>query len=60
MKYLFSLVMATLMGIACMACHPNPANYTVPAGHKTCSGPADCPLHSHCGFMGIDTYPVCK
>jgi hypothetical protein len=56
MKYLSAVLLAMLVGVACA---PNPANYHVPQGYKTCSGPMDCPAGTRCGFIGVDTYPVC-
>lgn len=56
MKYLsFLILMVT-------ACCPNPANYHVPKGYKTCNSNWDCD-HSkgeYCGFVELDSYAVCR
>ncbi len=59
MKYLVSLILATLVGVVCMGCQPNPANYSVPAGYERCNPNGYC-HRGHCGFVGVDTYPVCR
>jgi hypothetical protein len=63
MKY-FSLLFATLAVMVVAGCHPNPANYTHPVGYTPCQTNYDCkgPGHYHefCGFVGVDTYPVCR
>lgn len=46
--------------LALSACHPNPANYTHPTGYQTCHSDLDCPHGTVCGFVGVDTYPVCR
>jgi hypothetical protein len=56
MKYITALFIA----VGLLACHPNPANYTHPAGYKPCQTYMDCPHGMYCGFVGVDTYPVCK
>lgn len=57
MKYLGALLLVMLVGVACA---PNPANYRVPQGYQRCSSDIDCPHGTHCGFVDVDTYPVCK
>lgn len=57
MKYLFCLLTIVFLGIAC---HPNPANYTVPSGYRTCKSDLDCHPGEYCGFVGVDTYAVCR
>lgn len=55
MKYLgFVLVLGSIL-VGCAAHH-----YYVPEGYKTCRYSGDCPRGYHCGFVGVDTYPVCK
>lgn len=56
MKYLFALMIA----VSAVACRPNPANYSVPVGYKTCSSDLDCPRGTYCGFVHVDTYAVCR
>lgn len=34
--------------------------YTVPTGYKVCTHPASCHRPEYCGFVGVDTVPVCK
>jgi len=34
--------------------------YTVPAGYKPCRHNFDCGRGEYCGFVGVDTYPVCR
>lgn len=31
-----------------------------PAGYKTCSADWECPKPQFCGFVGVDTYAVCR
>jgi hypothetical protein len=59
MKYL-SLLFIVLVATACYV--PNPRNYHVPAGYKTCHTNYECNTKDgeFCGFMGVDTYPVCR
>jgi hypothetical protein len=63
MKYL-SLLLATVAITLVSACHPNPANYHTPVGYVRCHTDYDCkgPGHyrEYCGFVGVDTYPVCR
>jgi hypothetical protein len=58
MKYILILSILTLMS----ACHPNPANYTVPDGYKPCSTNYECDIENgeYCGFVHVDTYAVCR
>jgi hypothetical protein len=58
MKYL-SLLLVTLFAVLCVpACHPV---YTHPAGYQSCHNNYDCHGHGEfCGFVGVDTYPVCR
>lgn len=62
MKYLASLIFATFMGVMAAGCHPNPANYHVPAGYRTCTSDLECDMKrgEYCGFVGVDTYAVCR
>jgi hypothetical protein len=34
--------------------------YSVPAGHKVCNLQSRCPVPQYCGFIGINTVPVCR
>lgn len=57
----FGLLIALFVAVVLApACHPNPANYTVPAGYQTCRTSWDCPRGTYCGFVAVDTYAVCK
>lgn len=62
MKYLGLSVIFAGMVMLIAACHPNPANYHVPQGYRTCTSDMDCDRASHefCGFVGVDTYAVCR
>ncbi len=62
MKALGLFIALVTMVVLVPACHPNPANYTVPAGYKTCHTSWDCnhAAGEFCGFMGVDTYAVCR
>ena len=55
------LGLITIMVIA-LSCHPTPATYTVPTGYKPCTSDLDCNRggHEYCGFVGVDTYAVCR
>ena len=55
------LIFATLVAIV-VGCHPNPANYHIPAGYHTCRSDNDCrrSVGEFCGFVGVDTYAVCR
>jgi hypothetical protein len=58
------LLLAALVSVGAVSCHPNPANYTHPVGYIPCQTSFDCPWHPgvrvYCGFVGVDTYAVCK
>jgi hypothetical protein len=57
-KYLALLVLAlTLISISCAS---KTTVYRVPAGYQTCQTNFDCPRGTYCGFVGVDTYAVCK
>ena len=62
MKYvslLFVALFAVTLVPAC--CNHSTTVYTVPAGYQRCKGPrAKCPHNYTCGFVGVDTYPVCR
>jgi hypothetical protein len=34
--------------------------YYIPAGHKVCRSARDCRFPEYCGFIGVNTVPVCK
>jgi hypothetical protein len=34
--------------------------YYVPAGHKVCNDLVHCHFPEYCGFVGVNTVPVCK
>lgn len=34
--------------------------YYVPPGHKVCNLPDHCRAPQYCGFIGVNTLPVCK
>ena len=53
MKYLSFLI----LGLFVVACHPV---YSVPPGHKVCHRNSECHAGEYCGFIGVDTYPVCR
>lgn len=52
---LIGLFLVAVLAVAC-----RPVNYTHPVGYKPCQTNYDCPKPSYCGFVGVDTYPVCK
>lgn len=43
-----------------MACSSTPTTYTIPKGYRTCFNDGDCGQGQYCGFVGVDTYAVCK
>jgi hypothetical protein len=53
MKYLTIILFALIAACA-------PANPTVPANSTRCSSDNDCPRGYYCGFVAVDTVPVCK
>jgi hypothetical protein len=60
---IMSLLMV-LSFLTLVACQINSANYHVPAGYVRCQKNEDCRGPGHfgefCGFVGVDTYPVCR
>ena len=59
MKYVIALLALALATASCL-CHPDPSKYTVPAGYQRCNSDPECPSGYYCGFVGVDTYPVCR
>lgn len=59
MKY-FSLLMFVILMIS--ACTVNSAKYSLPEGYKPCTSDNDCNkrTNEYCGFVGVDTYAVCR
>lgn len=37
-------------------------HYRVPTGYQTCRANYDCNIdtNEYCGFVAVDTYPVCR
>lgn len=56
MKYLILL----MTFLALTSCAVNMNNYKVPEGYRPCRFDGDCHHGERCGFVGVDTYPVCK
>lgn len=54
-----------VLALTLISCSSTPTHYTVPAGYQTCRTDWDCKGPGHaprefCGFVGIDTYAVCR
>ena len=66
MKNLYLLV-ASLILMACGSAVPmrgavvvNGYSYGIPAGHQRCQTNYDCHAPQYCGFIGVNTVPVCR
>ncbi len=49
-----------VLALTLISCSSTPTHYTVPQGYQTCRSNLDCPRGTYCGFVGVDTYAVCK
>jgi hypothetical protein len=57
MKKYLALLIFTL---AIISCSSTPTVYRVPEGYQTCRSNMDCQRGTYCGFVGVDTYAVCR
>jgi hypothetical protein len=49
-----------VLALTLLSCSSTPTHYTVPQGYQTCRSNLDCAKGTYCGFVGVDTYAVCK